>query len=84
MSRWWDWIVITMTRRCVICDGELKGGHSAVQAHYRGNITLCRWCREALEKEGRLTYSYGAEPPELMEAFDVAESMTNTDREAKS
>ena len=81
MTRFWDWFVITVSRRCVICDGKLSGGQSAIQAHYRGNITLCRWCREPLEKGGRLTYIYGAEPPELMEAFDVAESISNTDKE---
>lgn len=72
MTRFWDWFIITQPRRCVICDGKLPGGHSAVKAHYRGEITLCRWCREALEQEDRLTYASGAEPPELMEAFDTA------------
>lgn len=72
MTRFWDWFIITVKRRCVICDGELEGGYAAVKAHYRGEITLCRWCREALDKAGRLTYSslYG-EKPELSEAFDI-------------
>lgn len=71
MTRFWNWFIITVKRRCVICDGKLDGGDAAVKAHYRGEITLCRWCREALDKDGRLTYSslYG-EKPELFEAFD--------------
>lgn len=83
MTRFWDWFIITVSRRCVICDGKLSRGTSAVQAHYRGNITLCQWCREALEKDNRLTYSYGTESPELNEAFDIAENMTNADQEEK-
>jgi hypothetical protein len=63
----------------VICDGKLPGGHSAVKAHYRGEITLCKWCREALEKDGRLTYSYGEERPKLTEAFDHNELIKKKD-----
>jgi len=73
MTRFWEWFIITLPRRCVICGGKLSGGQSAVKAHYRGEITLCRWCREALDEADRLTYSaMGKETPELFEAFDSA------------
>ena len=82
MTRFWEWFIITLPRRCVICDGKLDGGQSAVKAHYRGEITLCRWCREALDEAGRLNYSAsGNEPPELMEAFDLDESIKQANKE---
>lgn len=71
MTRFWEWFILMAKRRCVICGGKLEGGHSAVKAHYRGEVTLCGPCREALDKAGRLTYSsMYEEKPELCEAFD--------------
>jgi len=71
--RRWDWIIITVPRRCVVCDGKIPGGSAALEARYRGKITLCKWCREALDKDNRIEYSGEKELPELMEGFDIDE-----------
>jgi len=69
----WDWFILTIPRRCVICGGKIPGGTKAVKTNFRGEITLCRWCREALDKEKRLKYSQWPGEPELTEGFDIDE-----------
>lgn len=72
MKRWWSWTILTMPRRCVICGGKIPGGTMAAEANYRGKITLCLLCREALDKEGRLQF-HDRDKPELFEGFDIEE-----------
>ena len=71
----WAWFILTVPRRCVICGGLIPGGTKAVQTNFRGKITLCRWCREALDKENRLDYAQWPEEPELFEGYDMDESI---------
>ncbi len=70
--RWWRWTILTVPRRCVICSGKLPGGTKVMEANYRGTITLCRLCREALDKANRLKHdSFLEEDVELEEGFDI-------------
>lgn len=72
-KRRWSWIILTVPRRCVVCGGEIPGGTKAMKANFRGEITLCGRCREALDKDKRLTHSQWPDEPELLEGFDINE-----------